>query len=393
MALRDLWQLKSGCRYLNHGSFGACPTRVLEAQSRIRSELESQPMAFFAGLEKRLDQARSELGRFLGAEPSDLAFVNNATTGINAVLRSLHFEPGDEILTIDHAYAACKNAMHFVAERSGARVVEAQVPFPTASREQVVAAVMFSVTKRTRLVVIDHVTSPTALVLPVIELCRELAERGIDVLIDGAHAPGMVELDLRGLAEAGCTYYAGNLHKWVCAPKGAGFLFVRRDRQERIHPAVISHGYNARRHDRSRFLVEFDWTGTDDPSPFLSVPVALSTMGRLVPGGWSALMAQNRDNVLAARALVADALGVDTIVPKTMIGSMASLPLPPARESTAGPTDRLQEEIWSRSRIQTLIPYFPAAPRRLLRLSFAAYNDLGEFRLLAHALAERLGRA
>lgn len=390
MASRDLWQLKSGLRYLNHGSFGACPTSVLEAQSRIRNELETQPMAFFASLERRLDDARAALGEFLGADAADLAFVGNATTGVNAVLRSLRLEPGDEILTTDHAYNACANAMRFVAERAGARVLVAHVPFPTASPEQVVASVLFSVTKRTRLVVLDHVTSPTALVLPVEELCRELAQRGVDVLIDGAHAPGMLPLDLRALADAGCTYYTGNLHKWVCAPKGSAFLYVRRDRQASVQPAVISHAYNSQRRDRSSFLQAFDWVGTYDPSPYLVVPIAITVMGRLFPGGWTELMEHNRGQVLEARTLVADALDIDPVVPRQMIGSMASLVLPPTRDSCYGPYDRLQDELLSKARIQTMIPFFPAPPRRVIRLSFAAYNDLGEFRLLAHALAERM---
>lgn len=390
MRTRDLWSLEPGLRHLNHGSFGACPKSVLDVQGEIRAELEAQPMAFFAGLEARLDRARAAVADFVGADPRDLGFVSNATTGVNAVLGSLDLAPGDEIVALDHGYNACLNAARYRAERAGARLVLAHLPFPVGGPAPVLDAVLGAVTARTRLAMIDHVTSATALVLPVSELCAELASRGVDVLIDGAHAPGMLPLDLGALAEAGCTHYAANLHKWVCAPKGAGFLWVRRDRQDRVHPTVISHGYNSRRRDRSRFLAEFDWVGTDDPSAVLAVPAAIETLGGLLPGGWPALMARNHDRVLEARALVAAALGVDPAVPPSMIGSMASLPLADAAQPRLeSSSDPLQDELVARAGIQTMIPYFPAPPRRLVRLSFAVYNEMHEFEQLAQALAGR----
>src|SRR3989442_7514166 len=221
-------------------------------------------------------------------------------------MRSRAFAPGDELLLTDHAYNACRNTIDFVAERSGARVVTVTLPFPVASPDAVLEAVLARVTPRTRLALLDHVTSPTGLVWPIERLIAALAERGIDVLVDGAHAPGMVPLDLSTL---GATYYSGNCHKWICAPKGSAFLWVRRDRQAQVHPVTISHGANAVRAGRSRFRLEFDWTGTCDPTAWMSVPTAIDYVGSLLPGGWPAVMAKNRALALEARNLLCDVAG------------------------------------------------------------------------------------
>jgi isopenicillin-N epimerase len=253
------WCLDPSVTYLNHGSFGACPTAVLAAQTELRLEMEREPVDFLSGtLPARLDIARQALSRFLGADSEDLVFVPNATAGVNAVLRSLKFEPEDELLVTNHTYAACRKTIDFVAARTGARVVVANLPFPCRHDEEIIEAVLRQVTPRTRLALVDHVTSPTALILPVARLVSTLRARGVDTLVDGAHAPGMVPI---GLSELGAAYYTGNAHKWLCAPKGAAFLYVSRDRQAPLHPTVISHGYTA------GFHAEFDWTGTFDPTP------------------------------------------------------------------------------------------------------------------------------
>ena len=245
--------------------------------------------------------------------------------GVNIVARSLRLDPGDEIVLLDHAYPAARNALQATADAAGARLVTARLPVPGATPEVARDAILAAVSPRTRLVMVDHVTSPTALVLPVAEIVAALDDRGIDTLVDGAHAPGMVDLDLDAI---GAAYTVGNCHKWMCAPKGSAFLHVRRDRQELVRPIVISHGASSTRADRSRFRLEHDWTGTLDPTPWLSVPAAIAFGDGLVPGGWPALRDRGHRLALAARDLLADAVGEPSAAPDEMVGAMVSVPLP-----------------------------------------------------------------
>ncbi len=384
----ELWPLDSAVTFLNHGSFGSCPRTVLEYQSQLRARLERQPVRFFVReLEALWDEAREILATFVGAQTEDLVFVPNATAGINTVLRSLVFSPGDELLVTDHEYNACRNALDHAAARAGARVVVAHVPFPIPSAAEVVAVMEAQVTDRTRLALIDHVTSQTGMVLPVAEMVQALARRGVDTLVDGAHAPGMVPLNLDAL---GAAYYTGNCHKWLCAPKGAALLHVRRDRQSAIRPLVISHGANSPRRDRSRFLIEFGWTGTGDPTAALSVPEALRVMAGLMPGGWPEIMGRNRALALAGRRVLAEALGCALPCPDEMIGALASMPLPDGviGDPPKSPLylDPLQDSLLADHGIEIPIIPWPAAPRRLIRISAQLYNSLPQYRRLAAAL-------
>jgi isopenicillin-N epimerase len=377
----SLWCLDPSVAYLNHGSFGACPANVLELQTALRLELEREPVDFLvAALPARLNTARTALADFLGADPADLVFVPNATAGVNAVLRSITLESGDEILFTNHTYAVCRKTIDFVALRTGARPVVANLPFPCRDDEQIIAAILQCVTPRTRIALLDHVTSPTALILPIARLVGELRVRGVDALVDGAHAPGMVPL---ALTELGAAYYTGNAHKWLCAPKGAAFLHVRRDRQAHLHPTVISHGYSA------GFQAEFDWTGTFDPTPWLCIPAALRFMGDRLPGGWAQVMATNRALALHARALLLDCFAADAPCPESMIGSIASIPLPPA---TAGsPASRLDAKglhDWFRERgVET---WLYSNPVPLVRVSAQLYNHADQFKQLAALFQEAL---
>ena len=394
-AVRRRYLLDPEVLYLNHGAFGACPAEVLEAQAEFRRRLEREPVRFFLReCEPLLDEARAALAALVGADPADLAFVPSATHAVNTVLRSLEPElgPGDELLTTDHAYNACRNALDFVAARTGARVVVAPIPFPVPSPGAAIAPVREAVTPRTRLALLDHLTSVTGLVLPLERLVPELEARGVACLVDGAHAPGALALDLRAL---GATYYAGNLHKWIGAPKGAAFLHVRADRRDRIRPLSISHGANSTRTDRSRFHLEFDWTGTADPSPWLAVPAAIRFLSSLLPGGLPALAARNRALCLAARADLARLLGVELPCPEELIGPLASLPLSDGTLPMPA-LDPLQDALFARGievPVHPLAASTGAAPgtyRRILRIAAAPYLGLADFAPLHAALRELL---
>jgi isopenicillin-N epimerase len=325
----------------------------------------------------------------VGADPDDLAFIGNATGGVNAVLRSLRLAPGDELLTTDHAYAACRNTLDYVASVSGARVTVATIPFPVTSPEAIVDTVLAQVTPRTRVALLDHITSPTGLILPIERLVAELARRSVESLVDGAHAPGMVPLDLTAL---GAAYYSANCHKWLCTPKGSAFLWVRRDRQAGVHPLTISHGAKGERAGRSRFRLEFDWTGTQDPTAWLTVPKALEYLGGLVPGGWPALMARNRALALEARRVLCEAVGTAPACPEAMIGSLASVLLPDSVKPETGwrVPEPLQARLFDGWGIEVPIMRWPAPPRRLVRVSAQLYNFAGQYARLAEALRKEL---
>lgn len=390
MDIRDHWTLDPAITFLNHGSFGATPRVVLEKQSEFRAQMEREPVRFFVReLEPLLDEAREVLAQFLGADFGGLAFVPNATAGVNAVLRSLDLDKHDELLVTTQEYNACRNALEYVAAVNGAKVVVADIPFPIDSPDVAVERILEKVSDRTRLLLIDHVTSQTALILPMERIVREMHSRGIDTLIDGAHAPGFLPLDLRAI---GAAYYTGNLHKWVCAPKGAAFLHVRENRRASIRPAAISHGANSPRTDRSRFLIEFDWTGTFDPTAWLSVPEALRFMGSLLEGGWPELMQRNRELALRARDLLCATLEIEAPAPDAMLGAMAAVPLPDGALTTAPALygDPLQDRLLFERNIEVPFVPWPHPPKRLLRVSAQLYNRFDEYERLAASLRELL---
>lgn len=388
--MREHWLLDPSITFLNHGSFGATPIAVLEKQSALRRRMEEEPVRFLAReIDAMIDHARTELARFLGAAPADLVFVPNATAGVNAVLRSQRFEATDELIVTTHEYNASRNVLNYVAANSGANVVVVDVPFPIASPDVVTERIVNAVNARTRLLLIDHITSQTALIFPIEEIVREMHARGVEVLIDGAHAPGHIPLDLQSL---GVSYYTGNLHKWVCSPKGAGFLYVREDRRAHIRPVSISHGANSARTDRSRFHLEFDWTGTFDPTAWLCVPDAIQFMRSLVPGGWTEIMRRNHALALQARDVLCNALEIEPPAPDAMLGAMAAVPLPDG-DPAAGPGtdgDPLHDVLFFKHAIEVPVMQWPQAPKRILRVSAQLYNELPEYEKLAAAVTAEL---
>jgi isopenicillin-N epimerase len=393
----ELWGLDPAVRMLNHGSFGATPREILNRQRGYQDRLEAEPVRFFVSeWRELLDRSRAKLARFVGARAEDVVFVPNATYGVNAVLSAVAHRglgPGDELVITNHGYGACNAAARYTARRTGATLVEARVPGALTSPDEVVEAVMAAVRPgKTRLVLLDHITSPSGVIFPLEVLVPRIQAQGVDVLVDGAHAPGQVPLDLDAL---GAAYYTGNCHKWLCAPKGAALLHVRADRQEGLHPLAISHGHEAPLTDRSRYLEEFDWTGTDDPSAYLCVGDVIDYLAGQVEGGWPAIMARNRALALAGRAVVAQALGDPApLAPDAMVGSMTTVRLPdgplahPLSPDYAG---SLGAALLDRHGIEAFLAPFPSPPARLVRLSAQLYNTLNDYRALAAALVAELG--
>ncbi len=377
--MRDLFLLRPGVTYLNHGSFGACPRPVFERYQAWQRELEAQPVDFlgrrFAAL---MRSARQSLAAFVGADPDDLVFVPNATTGLNAVARSLRLAPGDEVLTSDHEYGALDRTWTFLCERAGARYVRQPIPLPVSSPGEVADAVWAGVTPRTRVLFLSHITSTTALVLPVAELARRARERGIVSVIDGAHAPGQIALDLAAL---GADFFAGNCHKWMNAPKGSAFLFARRAAQPLLEPLVVSWGWRPERPGPSRFVDEHEWQGTRDIAAYLSVPAAIEFMRE---HDWSSV--QLRCHELAARAR--DAVNGVTGRAAISAGSdpwfaqMATMALPPCDH------ELLQRRLWDEFAVE--IPTFSWNGASYIRVSIQAYNDDADVATLVRGLGRLL---
>ena len=387
------WDLDPSILYLTHGTYGACPRPVLEAQRAMLQELEANPIQFLTReLEDRWDVARRSIAEFLNADPEALVGVPNATTGVATVLAGLKLRPGDELLTDDHEYNATLNALQATAERANARVVRVSIPLPIRHPEEVVEAFIAGVTPRTRIALVSHVTSPSGLVFPIESIVRELDRLGVDTLVDAAHAPGMVPVDVSAL---GAAYWTGNGHKWLCGPKTAGMLVVREDRRAGVLPLVTSHGRNDDR-DRPSLWKEFDWQGTLNPTAFLALPEAIRVIGGLDPGGWPAHMAANRSLALASRSLLNERLDLEPIAPDSMVGSMASVRLPGVVDEDAA--NVIARSLAAEERIEVPIVAFPVRAARepaagpaanLLRVSAQRYNELGDYERLADATVRR----
>jgi isopenicillin-N epimerase len=372
------WTLDPGTVFLNHGSFGATPRPVLAAQAEWRERMEREPVAFFArDLEPAMDEARAALGAFVGADPDDLALVPNATAGINIVARSLDLRAGDEVVALDHAYNAATNVLEHAAAAAGARLVVVRLPFPGTTPDLARDVILDAVTPRTRLVMIDHVTSATALVLPVAEIVAALASRGIDALVDGAHAPGMLAIDLERL---GADFFVGNLHKWCCAPRGTAVLHAAKNWRPALRPLVASWG------EAEGFPLAFDETGTEDPTAWLSAPRALRVLERI---GLDRLRRHNVQLAVAGQLEVARALQVEPgDLPRDAAVSMQLVPLPEGVASSVEAADALQDRIGETSAVEVAVTSW--AGRGFVRVSAQAYNAPADYRRLAADLPSLL---
>jgi isopenicillin-N epimerase len=371
--LRGAFLLDESVTFLNHGSYGACPRDVFERYQEWQLELERQPVLFLSRrVERLLADARAALGEYVGADPDDLVFVPNATAGVNIAAWPSGLTRGDEVLTTNLEYGALDLTWEHVCEDFGARYVRMPVRLPVSNAEEIVDAVWEGVGSRTRVLFLSHHTSSTAMTLPVAELCRRAREHGIRTVIDGAHVPGHIPLDIRALEP---DYYSGNCHKWLCAPKGAGFLYVRPELQHDTHPLLVSWGYEG---DDPSFVARHEKQGTRDPSAYLTVPTAIEWQRR---HDWDAVRTRCHD--LARRAR--NDLGLEPLTPDDdgFFGQMVTLRLPEG----AAP-ENLQERLYDVHRIE--VPVFERDDGRYIRPSFQGYNDEGDLERLRDALASLL---
>jgi isopenicillin-N epimerase len=375
------WMLRDDVAFLNHGSFGAVPRVVMEEQDRWRAKVEAEPIEMLGRREPELvAAAKIPVAEFLHMQPGDFGLLTNATEGVNAVLNSLNFKPGDELLTTSHVYNAVRMAMRHTARRHGATYREISIPTPIQNGGDIARLILNQLCDRTRLLVIDHITSPTALIFPVEEIVAGCAARGVEVLVDGAHAPGMIDLNVPA---TGATYYTGNLHKWACAAKGCAFLWVAAHRAADIHPCVVSHLYGR------PLAEEFSWQGTRDVSAWLSLPVALRFMAAL---GWDKVRSHNHNLAAWAHEMLCERLKVHPISPidGQLFGATATMPLP---GRLANLTDEeckaLQQSLYINDRIE--IPLFRWQERAHLRISCQVYNRPRDYQRLAEAIERHAG--
>ncbi len=388
------WRLDPAITFLNHGSYGACPEVVQDAQNEIRALMEREPVRFFMQhLERLTDVVRERVGAFVNCRPQDLSFTPNATISIATVLLNIDFKPGDEILVNTHEYMSAINELGRMGQRVGTKMVKATIPFPIANEQQVIDAVMASVTPRTKLAILSHITSPTAIILPVKKLTDMLHAKGIRVLIDGAHVPAQIPLDVTDL---GADYYVADFHKWVSSPKGSSFIHVQPGLQRGFRPISLSSRVHNVRDDRAPFLAEFDYVGTSDYSALLCVPAAIEFFEKSIPGGIPALMKRNHDLVIKGRAAICNATGLTPPAPDDMLPSMATILLPPMPASLKGVKavfgDPLQDRLVDEHRIQVPIWALPDCGTRFTRISAQLYNTLAEFEYFGKALAVELER-
>ena len=382
--------IKPGLTMLNNGSYGLTPRVVRDAQIELQRRMEADPVRFFkADLEDYCDDTRAAIASLTNTQPGDIALVPNGTFAVATVLNNLDLSPGDQILVSDHEYMATFNELGKVCRATGAGVEIAKIPFPAVSPEQVVESVVAKMNDRTRVVLLSHITSASALILPVKPIVRAARERGIATFLDGAHTPGQIELDI---ADLDPTWYAASCHKWLACPKGTGFIYTSPNHKDGFKPLALSCRVHETRPERDAYLCDFDYTGTNDYTGNLVIPVAIAHMGAQLPGGWSELRKRNHDLVIAGARIICDALEIKQQIPESMIASMVSIPLPGQCE----PSNLLGEGLWDRlylnHALQAPVWDLPGVHPRMTRISAQLYNTIEDYQRFAEALGEALRR-
>lgn len=378
--LRAQWLIDPDVTFLNHGSFGATPEPVLREQDRLRRLIERQPLDFLdRHFAEHYESALVSVAEFLCADVEGCVFVPNATTGVATVVASTPLSPGDEIVTTDHAYQAIATTLHRIGALTGARIVTVPIALPIADPAEVVDAVAAALTDRTRLLVIDAVTSPTGIVLPLADIVARARQHGVPVLVDAAHAPGMLDVDIGAL---GADYWTGNLHKWVCSPKGAAILYVVPEHRDSLRPLVTSHGY------QQGFRAELSWSGTSDVTALFAAPAAIEFLSSI---GWQRIRDYGTALVRYGQQLACDAIGVQPVVPEKMTAMMSLVPLPPGVAATYPAAVELNNRLWHEHRIEAMISSLHG--QGLLRLSGHVHNRAEDYQRLAEVLPSVLRAA
>ena len=380
MSLKKLFFLDPQVTFLNHGSFGACPRPVMEIYQQWQNRLERQPVQFLANeLAGHLAHARQALGQLIHAPADDLVFVPNATHAVNLVARSLQLQPDDEVLTTDHEYGACHFTWQFLSQKRGFRYIQQPIPLPVHSDEEIVEQFWQGVTARTKIIFISHITSPTALCLPVAAICARARQHGILTVVDGAHAVGQIELDM---AAIGADFYTSNAHKWLCAPKGSAFLYTRPEQQPLIEPLIISWGWGENRgvNFGSNYLDYLQWGGTMDPSAYLSVPAAIQFQA---DHHWPAVRQQCHQLVIQAMERIGELSGREAIAPPRFYHQMAAAPLPPIPDLPA-----FKARLYHDYHIEIPCPAWQNW--EFIRVSIQGYNDQQDIDTLLTALTQML---
>ena len=383
------WSLDESVTFLNHGSFGACPVPILEKQIQYRKQLESEPLRFFMReYDELIDNSRNKLSSFVNCNPKDLVFVNNATAGVNTVLKSLDFKSGSEILFTNHIYPACRNTIIKIASEKNLKIKEIKFNLPIYNPADITDKVVRSVNKNTAIVLIDHISSMPGIKFPVEEIVSELNSKNVDVIIDGAHAPGMVPLDLK---ELNAPYYTGNCHKWICSPKTAALLYVREDKQKYIKPLVTSRLFGEVKTTLSEMQYNFSWHGTFDPTPILCVSDTLDFMSSLFKNGWKDIMKHNHELAITAGKKICSEFNIDYPYTDELIGCLFGIPFFEdkaftRKELSLHNYSPLQNDLFHNYKIEVVVNYWETSLQRLLRISPQIYNDISQYDYLIYAL-------
>lgn len=379
----DLWCLDKNTVFLNHGSFGACPVYLLDMQNQYRHLMESQPLKFFVrDSEQMLYNTKIKLCEFIGANSDDIVFVDNATTGVNIVLKSYPFKSGDRILITEQIYPACRNVVIKIAEGKKLFIDEVVFPKKISSEEDIIVEIIKHIRPDTSFALIDHVSSLPGIIFPVKQIIELLKEKEIPVMIDGAHAPGMIPLNINNLNP---DFYTGNCHKWMCTPKGSAFLVVRKEMQGIIKPLITSRRFGEIETTFSEFQYDFSWQGTKDISTFLTISDSIDYFEKIYPGGWRNMMEANHKLVYEAGQKICREFDIEPGYPESMVGSIFGIPFFEESNYLYGKLNKmseLQEKLFSEYNIEVIVSFFPKAPQRILRISSQIYNSIEQYQYL-----------